>query len=230
MAEFDTDKDAKRKMALKRTLANLSMEHHDMAPLIPDILHTFYSQHVEIHALARLVLSMIPFRETTTLESRKASPKIELTPGVMAYFQRMLRDRHGYQRAVALRWMSYIRAEQCMGLVKGPLIASLQDEDPYVRKTACIGILKWILNQGETGKRADVNGMLSAVMQVLSDASPVVCVLFDVEYFTNIVILGTGKCGGRVDRDIGILFRVSIGGVDFCGKETRCRDSRVFRV
>lgn len=74
-------------------------------------------------------------------------------------------------RALAIRTMGCIRVDKILDHICEPLRKCLQDDNPYVRKTAAIGVAKlWDLDQ----ERALENGFVTILQDLVSDSNPMV--------------------------------------------------------
>jgi hypothetical protein len=67
--------------------------------------------------------------------------------------------------------MGCIRVDKILDHICEPLRKCLQDDNPYVRKTAAIGVAKlWDLDQ----ERAVENGFVTILQELVSDSNPMV--------------------------------------------------------
>lgn len=67
--------------------------------------------------------------------------------------------------------MGCIRVDKILDHICEPLRKCLQDDNPYVRKTAAIGVAKlWDLDQ----ERALENGFVTILQELVSDSNPMV--------------------------------------------------------
>lgn len=67
--------------------------------------------------------------------------------------------------------MGCIRVDKILDHICEPLRKCLQDDNPYVRKTAAIGVAKlWDLDQ----ERALENGFVTILQDLVSDSNPMV--------------------------------------------------------
>ena len=178
--ELGSEKDAKRRIALKRVLATLSQDV-DVAALTPELLYCLASSQPDVQKLAFLILSTLQHHRRTS--SSKSLP-YELPQGAHALFQRWVTSRDASDRVYAIRYLGYLDIKRFLEIYKGPLVCALSDKDPHVRKTACIGVAKLVAyhhthsHTQQHPTQSGFNTVLSALMQLLSDAAPVVHLFF----------------------------------------------------
>lgn len=80
-------------------------------------------------------------------------------------------DRNPLIRGLAIRTMSYIPLGPVLSAIRDPLRHSLNDSDPYVRKTAAICVAKlWM----QDPRIVDKEGYITALRDLLADTNPTV--------------------------------------------------------
>ncbi|GHJ87409.1 hypothetical protein NliqN6_3811 [Naganishia liquefaciens] len=151
---------AKKKIALKKIVANMTMGN-DMAPLFPDMIQCMTIQVLEIKKMVYLYLMNY---------ARVKSDEIaQAIPGFLSDCE----DRNPLIRALAIRTMSSITSPVIITALVDPLGHALEDDDPYVKKTAAIAVAK--LYASEMGRRVVENeGLVTWLRDLLADANPTV--------------------------------------------------------
>lgn len=79
--------------------------------------------------------------------------------------------------------MGYMNVDRLLTAMPDTVLKALKDGDPFVRKTAAMGVLKLFVHDKSL---YDSNNLLDSLLMLLSDSSP------SVFYLDN---LGVGKCG-----------------------------------
>ena len=74
-------------------------------------------------------------------------------------------------RALAIRTMSYIGVDRVYESLCEPLRQALRDKDPYVRKTAAIGVAKLYFHDRNTVVN---DGLLDGLKGLMVDSNPTV--------------------------------------------------------
>lgn len=74
-------------------------------------------------------------------------------------------------RALAIRTMGMLRAEKILDYIADPLRKCLRDENPYVRKTAALGVMKLYDMKPSL---AVENGFVSMLQEMVTDSNPMV--------------------------------------------------------
>ncbi|ORY28285.1 vesicle-mediated transport-related protein [Naematelia encephala] len=150
----------RKKTALKKIVANMTMGN-DMSPLFPDIVQCMAIQVLEIKKMVYLYL----------VNYGRARPE-EVT-GALSGFLSDCNDRNPLIRGLAIRTMSSIPLPQIVQSLVDPLRHALQDQDPYVRKTAAIAVAK--LYSSDFGKRVvEKEGFVALLRDLLADHNPTV--------------------------------------------------------
>lgn len=86
-------------------------------------------------------------------------------------------DKNPLIRALAIRTMSCIRVDKILDFVSEPLGRCLQDQNPYVRKTAAIAVGKLYEISPQL---AEEHGFIQTLQDLVSDANPMV---FPIPFF-----------------------------------------------
>jgi hypothetical protein len=81
-------------------------------------------------------------------------------------------DPNPLVRSLSIRTMGMIRAEKIIDYICDPLQKSLRDENPYVRKTAALGVAKLYDLKPELVLE---NGFLEQLQEMIADSNPMVC-------------------------------------------------------
>lgn len=74
-------------------------------------------------------------------------------------------------RALSIRTMSCLRAEKILDYIADPLRKCLRDENPYVRKTAALGVMKLYDMKPSL---AIENGFIEMLQDMVTDSNPMV--------------------------------------------------------
>ncbi|CUS08085.1 unnamed protein product [Tuber aestivum] len=168
-AELNSDKRdknfAKKKITLKKIVANMTMSNNDMAALFPDIINCMEIQALEIKKMCFLFLV------------NYGRMKPEMAQRALPILIRDMDDHNPLVRALALRTMSYIHVPQFVEATVVPLRHLLRDSDPYVRKTAAFCVAKLYdhdrdLVEGSGG--ANEQGLIEGLNGLLKDDNPTV--------------------------------------------------------
>ncbi|GMM50055.1 hypothetical protein DASB73_010130 [Starmerella bacillaris] len=144
-----------QKPALKRTVANMTVNNHQMLSLMPEVIGCMRTQDIEIKRLCYLYLETY-----AKLRPHQASDVVvHLSKEVSAD------NCAAGVKAMALRTLSSVTTKKdSVGVLK-LINVCLKSEDPYLRKTACTAVAKlWSVDAGETensGVLKRVNNMLA---------------------------------------------------------------------
>ncbi|KAK9370103.1 Clathrin/coatomer adaptor, adaptin-like protein [Lipomyces kononenkoae] len=149
----------RRKTALKKIVANMTMNNNEMIQLFPDVLDCIKLDSLEIKKMCFLYL--INYCRLKPELANKALPALLDD----------LRDRSPLIRALSLRTISCIPLPAFNEALVDPLGRLLRDPDPYVRKTAAFGVAKlW----ASDGPLVEKSGLIQGVNQLLVDSNPTV--------------------------------------------------------
>ncbi|KAJ3255004.1 hypothetical protein HK103_006706 [Boothiomyces macroporosus] len=119
----------KKKQVLKKVVANMTMGN-DMSPLSNDILSCINIPDLEIKKMVYLFLVTY------------CKYKPEMAVAAINSITRDTSDENPLIRALAIRNMSNLPTERVLEALCVPLKKALNDKDPYVVKTAAIGVAK----------------------------------------------------------------------------------------
>ncbi|KAK8869651.1 hypothetical protein IAR55_000219 [Kwoniella newhampshirensis] len=185
----------RRKTALKKIVANMTMGN-DMSPLFPDIVQCMQIQVLDIKKMVYLYL----------VNYGRLRP--EEVNGAIGGFLSDCADRNPLIRGLAIRTMSSIPLPPVVQALIDPLRHALQDQDPYVRKTAAIAVAK--LYASEPGRRViEREGFVGMLRDLLADHNPTVvanCVAALVEISDrgdDIVLKLNGNVAGKLVAALG---------------------------
>lgn len=128
-AESKDKKFVKRKTALKKIVANITMGN-DMSALFTDVVQCLGTPLLEIKKMVYLFL--VSYGRSKPNEIHTVIPN----------FLQDCNDRNPLIRALAIRTMSYIPIPVVTDALTENLRHCLKDRDPYVRKTAAICVAK----------------------------------------------------------------------------------------
>ncbi|POW18670.1 hypothetical protein PSHT_05470 [Puccinia striiformis] len=137
-----------RKDSIKRVIANMTVGK-DVSGLFPDVLKNMQSDDLEQKKLVYLYL----------MNYAKSHPDLDTE------------DPNPLIRALSIRTMGCLRAEKILDYVCDPLRKCLQDDNPYVRKTAAIGVAKLYDLKPSLALE---NGFVDQLKEMVADSNPMV--------------------------------------------------------
>ncbi|GAA5887612.1 hypothetical protein JCM16303_001447 [Sporobolomyces ruberrimus] len=147
-----------RKEAIKRVIASMTVGK-DVSGLFPDVLKNMQTDDIEQKKLVYLYLQVY------------AKTQPELVILAVNTFVKDTEDPNPLIRALAIRTMSCLRAEKILDYIADPLRKCLRDENPYVRKTAAICVVKLYDMRPSL---AIENGFLGSLQEMVTDSNPMV--------------------------------------------------------
>ncbi|SCV00477.1 LAMI_0G05314g1_1 [Lachancea mirantina] len=147
-----------RKDAIKKTIQQMTVGK-DVSSLFPDVLKNIATSDVEQKKLVYLYV----------MNYAESHP--ELCILAVNTFVSDATDPNPLIRCMAIRTMSMIRVEKILEYIEIPLRKTLQDENPYVRKTAVICVAKLFALNAELCKEL---GVLEDLTAALEDSNPLV--------------------------------------------------------
>ncbi|EJD53032.1 Adaptor protein complex beta subunit [Auricularia subglabra TFB-10046 SS5] len=160
-AEAKDKKFVKRKTALKKIVANITMGN-DMSPLFPDVVQCLATPSLEIKKMVYLFL--VSYGRSRPNQTEYVIPSF-------LEARTDCHDRNPLIRALAIRTMSYIPLPRVLESLIDPLRASLRDKDPYVRKTAAICVAKLFFHDALLVER---EGFIDMLRDLLADVNSTV--------------------------------------------------------
>ncbi|EWC44130.1 hypothetical protein DRE_07187 [Drechslerella stenobrocha 248] len=162
-SELNSDKKDKghvrKKVALKKIVANMTMSNNDMAALFPDVVQCMQIPHLEIKKMCFLFL----------VNYGRMKPELALQG--LPILLSDIEDTNPLVRALALRTLSYIHVRQFVEATVSPLRIRLRDSDPYVRKTAAFCVAKLYDHDKEL---VEESGLINNLNSLLQDDNPTV--------------------------------------------------------
>ncbi len=151
-AEKKDKNGTKKKVVLRKILANITMSNNEMILLFPEVLRLMNTSDLEMKKLCFFFLTT--YGHTKPETALKALPII--TPD--------LHHNSPLFRALAIKTISSVAVTEYVEALIDPIRSLLQDEDPYVRKTACFGIARLYEYDSaliqKKGLVNDLNGLL----------------------------------------------------------------------
>ncbi|GAA6008296.1 hypothetical protein JCM11491_004427 [Sporobolomyces phaffii] len=147
-----------RKEAIKRVIASMTVGK-DVSGLFPDVLKNMQTDDIEQKKLVYLYLQVY------------AKTQPELVILAVNTFVKDTEDPNPLIRALAIRTMSCLRAEKILDYIADPLRKCLRDENPYVRKTAAICVVKLYDMRPAL---AVENGFIGSLQEMVTDSNPMV--------------------------------------------------------
>ncbi|KAF8253050.1 Adaptor protein complex beta subunit [Wilcoxina mikolae CBS 423.85] len=169
-AELQSDKKDKnftrKKIALKKIVANMTMSNNDMAALFPDVIQCMMIPALEIKKMCFLFL----------VNYGRSKP--EMAQHALPILVSDMDDPNPLVRALALRTLSYIHVREFVEATVAPLKNLLRDPDPYVRKTAAFCVAKLYdhdnqLVENSAGTNGQ-GGLIEGLNSLLRDDNPTV--------------------------------------------------------
>lgn len=147
-----------RKDAIKQTIKQMTLGK-DVSTLFPDVLKNIATNDIEQKKL--VYLYVMNYAETHP----------ELCILVVNTFVTDAQDPNPLIRCMAIRTMSMVRVDKILEYIETPLRKTLQDDNPYVRKTAVICVAKLFqLNQ----ELCVELGVIEDLKSALGDENPMV--------------------------------------------------------
>ncbi|KAA1069359.1 beta-adaptin [Puccinia graminis f. sp. tritici] len=147
-----------RKDSIKRVIANMTVGK-DVSGLFPDVLKNMQSDDLEQKKLVYLYL----------MNYAKSHPDLVIL--AVNTFVKDTEDPNPLIRALSIRTMGCLRAEKILDYVCDPLRKCLQDDNPYVRKTAAIGVAKLYDLKPSLALE---NGFVGQLKEMVADSNPMV--------------------------------------------------------
>ncbi|KAI5787692.1 adaptin N terminal region-domain-containing protein [Peziza echinospora] len=150
---------ARKKITLKKIVANMTMSNNDMAALFPDVIQCMQIPALEIKKMCFLFLV------------NYARMKPDMAQSALPILIADMDDPNPLVRALALRTMSYIHVKQFVDATIHPLRHLLRDNDPYVRKTAAFCVAKLYDHDRALVEKGD---LVESLNGLLKDDNPTV--------------------------------------------------------
>jgi AP-2 complex subunit beta-1 len=170
----------RKKETLKKVVANMTIGHEDMSPLFPAVIECMTLPVVEIKKMCYLFVM------------NYARLKPESSQLALRHLLRDLESPNPLLRALALRTISTVHVKEYVESLVEPIHQLLQDTDPYVRKTAAIGVAKL---HGHDRKLVETTTLIKGVRDLLRDENSTVLPLSK----HGLTGVGGGKCTRFVD-------------------------------
>ncbi|KAF9951535.1 beta-adaptin [Mortierella alpina] len=158
LVDLNSEYRDRRKDAVKRVIANMTVGK-DVSSLFPQVVKNMQTEDLEMKKLVYLYL----------MNYAKSNPDLVIL--AVNTFVKDTDHPNPLIRALAIRTMGCIRVDKILDHLCEPLRKCLQDDNPYVRKTAAICVAKlWDLDQ----ERAVENGFVTTLQDLISDSTPMV--------------------------------------------------------
>lgn len=148
----------KKKDAVKKVIANMTVGK-DVSMLFTDVVNCMQTADTQLKKLVYLYL----------INYAKSNP--DLTILAVNTFVKDAADPNPLIRALSVRTMGCIRVDRITEYLCEPLRRCLQDEDPYVRKTAAICVAK-LYDINPT--LVEEQGFLDLLQDLIADSNPTV--------------------------------------------------------
>ncbi len=157
--ELNSFKLEKKVNALKKIIASMTLGK-DVSSLFPDVLKVLATPNIELKKLVYLYI----------INYSKSQPDLAIL--AVNTFRADAREKvNPLMRGLAVRTMGCIGVESIIDYLCDPLKDALNDEDPYVRKTAAISIAKLYEINGD---RVEEFGFLVKLVDLISDGNAMV--------------------------------------------------------
>jgi AP-2 complex subunit beta-1 len=169
----------RKKETLKKIVANMTIGHEDMSPLFPAIIECMALPVIEIKKMCYLFVM------------NYARQKPEGSQHALRHLLRDLESPNPLLRALALRTISTVHVKEYVDNLVQPLRQLLQDSDPYVRKTAALGVAKL---HGHDRKLIETTSLVEGVRDLLRDSNPTVMSPISYTSFQRITLIISGSC------------------------------------
>ncbi|EMS20386.1 clathrin binding protein [Rhodotorula toruloides NP11] len=147
-----------RREATKRVIASMTVGK-DVSGLFPDVLKNMQTDDLEQKKLVYLYL----------MNFAKTQPDLVIL--AVNTFVKDTEDPNPLIRALSIRTMGMLRSEKILDYIADPLRKCLRDENPYVRKTAALGVMKLYDMKPSL---AVENGFVSMLQEMVTDSNPMV--------------------------------------------------------
>ncbi|KAJ5447123.1 hypothetical protein N7445_001944 [Penicillium cf. griseofulvum] len=153
-----------KKIALKKIVANMTMSNNDMVALFPDVIGCMNLPSLEIKKMCFLFL----------VNYSRMKPEVALK--ALPILVDDMTDNNPLVRALALRTISYVHVREFVEATFQPVKRLMQDNDPYVRKTAAFCVAKLYEHDKKMVENSD---LIDRLNRMLKDENPTVvsCVL-----------------------------------------------------
>ncbi|CAI7601893.1 unnamed protein product [Penicillium viridicatum] len=148
-----------KKIALKKIVANMTMSNNDMIALFPDVIGCMNLPSLEIKKMCFLFL--VNYSRMKPEVALKALPILVDDMG----------DNNPLVRALALRTISYVHVREFVEATFQPVKRLMQDNDPYVRKTAAFCVAKLYEHDKKMVENSD---LIDRLNRMLKDENPTV--------------------------------------------------------
>ncbi|KAA6390043.1 MAG: putative AP-1 complex subunit beta-1 [Streblomastix strix] len=148
----------KKKEAMKRIIGSM-MSGVDVSSLLPAVLVNMQTTDLELKKLIYLYL----------VNYSKSEPELALH--AVNTFDKDTKNPNPLVRALALRTMGCIRIDQITEYMCEPLHRCLKDSDPYVKKTAVLGVAKMY---DISPQLVEDEGFIDMLLELLGDGNPMV--------------------------------------------------------
>ncbi|ESL11461.1 beta-adaptin [Trypanosoma rangeli SC58] len=185
--ELNSNDRARQKNAVKRIIAGMTMGR-DVSHLFMDVVKLGQTPNLELKKLVYLYV----------LNTAKLQPDKALM--VVNTFLQDTTNNSPIVRALAVRTMMCIRVDSVTEYTLEPLRRAVADPDPYVRKTAAIGLGK-LFHQNmqmfmDQGFGAELLKLLNDTFSIVS--ANAAAVLTEVNNYSSTPIVPTGECVNRL--------------------------------
>ncbi|KAI0046108.1 Adaptor protein complex beta subunit [Auriscalpium vulgare] len=181
-AETKDKKFTKRKIVLKKIVANITMGN-DMSALFTDVVQCLGTPLLEIKKMVYLFL---------VYYGRAKAEQIHL---VIPSFLQDCNDRNPLIRALAIRTMSYIPIPVVIDSLTDQLRHHLKDRDAYVRKTAAICVAKIY---AADPRKAERHGFVELLRDLMVDSN------------ATVVANAVAALSEIGDRPDGVIFKLNL--------------------
>lgn len=148
------------KIVLKKVVANIILNNGELVALFPDIVQLMKLDDMEIRKSCFHYIA-----NYAHLVHHNVSAE------ALPYFQRFVVDQNPILRTLSLRTLSAVSSKQYVELTFNVIETSLQDQNPYVRKSAAYAVSK--LYQHDPERTIELQ-LIDKLNELLYDVDPVV--------------------------------------------------------
>lgn len=151
--ELKDTKESKKRIVLKKILANMTMGNNDLSMLFGQVLDCGKSPYEDIRKMVFYYIVVY------------ARLRVDQAEFILELFKKDIFSDNPRMRGCALRNIASIQLEPVNAFVKGYLKIAMSDKDPYVSKTAAVMFLKLYFHTLDQVDMQDYNALESLLDQ-----------------------------------------------------------------
>ena len=119
-----------RKQSMRRIISGMSLGK-DVSVLFPHIVKNIETDNMELKKLIYLYI----------VNHAKSYPEMTIM-SINSFSKDAMDKSNPFKRGVAIRTMGYLKIKEVVEYLREPLLSSIKDPDPYVRKSAVLCVAK----------------------------------------------------------------------------------------